>query len=352
MEKLNPSKAQLKVMARRGAEMTWEDPEYVVSEMFAAANSIPEGPPVGTIARRPDGEWIAWRTEDGWGYRFIGDEEPNEWPPGSSIADFWPVIYDPTGKTLDELHAEIDRLDKAEDCALRERDYWEETVNRILYTCSSEDEIGEWSSANDPVERFIEQFKPVKRIDPTAQQEPALRERFPEQASAYVADPELAEVDDEPLPSGSLITPKPRTPRVVYRLGVDEQGAEWKRRGISRDSYIWEYRFRNGVWQVRLVGNEVWASMSPGTEPTNGPFTEVLEPRVLPSLDCEEARDGTVWQAAFSQTDHGRGWKFWYLPAKREWYTDEGHNEIAPLGALEFLTERGPYTEVFPDVAS
>lgn len=59
------------------------------------------------------------------------------------------------------------RLDKAEDSALRERDYWEETVNRILYTCSSEHEIGEWSSANDPVERFIEQFRPVKRIDPT-----------------------------------------------------------------------------------------------------------------------------------------------------------------------------------------
>ncbi|MDM2418350.1 hypothetical protein PP577_18695 [Mycobacteroides abscessus] len=259
--KLEPTEAQRKAMAAAAASsraQAWSDriDDWlpIVDEMFAAADRIPEGAPVGTIARRPDGAWKAERKAGGsgpyWHYStsaFWRADSP-DWN-SEDDADSWPVIYDPTGKTLDELHAEIDRLDKAEDSALRERDYWEETVNRILYTCSSEDEIGEWSSANDPVERFIEQFKPVKRIDPTAQQEPgeSLARGLDDLAAGrvsrrddYLEPQQEPEEDDKPegctecgftayeLEDGrcdQCPPPKPRTPRVVDRLGVDEQGS-------------------------------------------------------------------------------------------------------------------------------
>ncbi|WP_234821784.1 helix-turn-helix domain-containing protein [Mycobacteroides abscessus] len=384
MEKLEPTEARRKAMAAAAASsraQAWSDriDDWlpIVDEMFAAADRIPEGAPVGTI-----------KIKDGWPARMCMDSHGNHvWvgmilPPWNRNgtydaldADSWPVIYDPTKpETLEELRTEVDRLDKAEDRALTERDELQETVNRILYTCSSVDEIGEWSSANDPVERFIEQFKPVKRIDPTAQQEPerfpgienptiadhvgadnadeqlklifglrdirierglsvafvgealcledaeverfesgsmnptmslirryaraveavftvevrkwedtqpqrepALRERFPEQASAYVADPELAEVDDEPLPSGSLITPNPpRTPRVVDRLGVDEQGSRW--RDVIGDVWNWDER---GWHCVAKYGPTSPVPYLAGETALHGPFKEILEPREL-----------------------------------------------------------------------
>ncbi|NMK63791.1 XRE family transcriptional regulator, partial [Staphylococcus capitis] len=138
--KLEPTEAQRKAMRHiagirldAAAHHRFKpDPEEFLTELIAAANSIPEGPPVGTIARRPDGEWIAWRTEDGWGYRFIGDEEPNEWPPGSSIADFWPQIRP---------------------------DEWPEQVG-----------LDWFPPGEEPI---------VPRPDPTAQQEPGAFNRFP-----------------------------------------------------------------------------------------------------------------------------------------------------------------------------
>lgn len=394
--------------------------EKAVDRAIAAANSIPEGAPVDTIARRPDGAWIA----------FVEPAQPGVWLyrqllaagqglPQGRDADSWPVIYDPTGKTLDELHAEIDRLDKAEDSALRERDYWEETVNRILYTCSSEDEIGEWSSANDPVERFIEQFKPVKRIDPTAQQEPpkglygkyrvervdgkpiracfvleylddlhANKALLEYAFSVERVNPELAKdlraewgkwpgrsqqepgeslargLDDlaagrvsrrddylepqpEPAtthpvsPESTNCVPKPRTPRVVDRLGVDEQGSLWRNRA---DTEFW---FQDECWNFRTKdGCTSWYTA--GYEPKMRIFTEILEPRVLPSLDCEEARDGTVWEARYvllaGRREQTPGWKFQHT--QDGWVYEDGSRVLSP----EFLTGRGPYTEVLPDV--
>ncbi len=256
------------------------DPESFVDGLIAAANSIPEGAPVGTIARRPDGMFLAVRKAESsgamyWQYWAPGGARIADGMPLPSDADSWPVIfapnevgssehtvsdgdaYDPTGKTLDELHAEIDRLDKAEDSALRERDYWEETVNRILYTCSSEDEIGEWSSANDPVERFIEQFKPVKRIDPTAQQEP----------------------EDPGPPSNAHIklAKPPRTPRVVDRLGVDEQGSPW-RELLNGWAWVYLYDPKTDRWQRQTPNGRV-KRYKPGAEPhRRGPFIEWGDP--------------------------------------------------------------------------
>ncbi|SKD93295.1 Uncharacterised protein [Mycobacteroides abscessus subsp. massiliense] len=326
------------------------DPESFVDGLIAAANSIPEGAPVGTIARRPDGMFLAVRKAESsgamyWQYWAPGGARIADGMPLPSDADSWPVIfapnevgssehtvsdgdaYDPTGKTLDELHAEIDRLDKAEDSALRERDYWEETVNRILYTCSSEDEIGEWSSANDPVERFIEQFKPVKRIDPTAQQEPGVSD--PRSTSSYG------------LSRNEPVAPKPpRTPRVRDRLGVDEQGARWL------DSDGGQVLFNTDQWmRLRPDGTVGWFGVD--YEPTEtAPYVELIEPRVLPSLDCEEARDGTVWEARYVLLvgrEQTPGWKFQHT--QDGWVYEDGSRVLSP----EFLTGRGPYTEVLGD---
>lgn len=296
-------------------------------EMIAAANSIPEGRPVGTIARRPDGWWIAHRTGAGWEYTEL---VTGTWR--GSDADSWPVIYDPTGKTLDELQAEIDRLDKAEDSALRERDHWEETVDRILYTCSSVDEIGEWSSANDPVERFIEQFRPVKRINPTAQQEPVDPREGPS-----CGHPDHGNIGHfcQPFTRDFLNSPKPpRTPRVVDRLGVGEQGSRW------RGAHGWVYEYRQG--------DQWYADGSPcgrRFEPHNhSPYTEIVEPRVLPSLHCEEARDGTVWADA----DQGNTW-YYRFNAKWE-YRPESGGKWSVVRVSELISENGWYTEVLPDV--
>ena len=68
-----------------------------------------------------------------------------------------------------------------------------------------------------------------------------------------------------------------RTPRVVQHLGVNQRDAEWTRKEVSRDTHIWEYRFRHGVWNYRLLGHEKWTAMGPGVEPMNAWFTEVVE---------------------------------------------------------------------------
>ncbi|WP_100479516.1 helix-turn-helix domain-containing protein [Mycobacteroides abscessus] len=381
MSKLEPTEAQRKALVDKLSEhVQWhrDGVEMAVDEMIAAANSIPDGAPVGTIARRPDGAWKAERKAGGagpyWHYStsaFWQADSP-DWN-SEDDADSWPVIYDPTG--FSELSIDLGP------------DWGEWGCNTLVEALSA---LGVKPGMNlgdiyEMVEQGLEWFPPgeeplVPRPDPTAQQEP---DRFPgienpttadhvgadnadeqlklifalqcirverglsvahvgealgledseverfesgstnptmsmirryaraveavftvdvrkwEDSSAQqepgeslarglddIAAGRVSRRDDylEPQPEPKLCSgccqcqaPKPpRTPRVVDRLGVDERGAEWKRRGISRVSYIWEYRFRNGVWQVRLVGNEAWASMSPGTEPTNGPYTEVL----------------------------------------------------------------------------
>ncbi|WP_133177392.1 hypothetical protein [Mycobacteroides abscessus] len=208
--------------------------------MFAAANSVPEGAPVGTIARRPDGAWKAERKagEAGpyWQYStsaFWQADSP-DWN-SEDDADSWPVIYDP-GE---------DKAPRLAEAASKTKVFGEDRLDLI-----------------DPIHAHR-----------SAQQEPALRERFPEQASAYVADPELAEVDNEPLPSGSLITPNPRTPRVVYRLGVDEQGSRWQ------DRQLGEWKFDGQAWRYLEL---TWTSVPGGewveAEPSKryGPYVEVL----------------------------------------------------------------------------
>ncbi|MDM2383851.1 hypothetical protein PP563_09950 [Mycobacteroides abscessus] len=272
--KLEPTEVQRKAMAvelKAFGGWTLETCHKAIDALIAAANSIPEGMPVGTIARRPDGEWIAWRTEDGWGYRFIGDEEPNEWPPGSSIADFWPVIYDPTDHPSREELREYFHKDLAEHCQADDPDeypdeYHEGDKPRLERLMREPSVFDADPHGTVNLDGTLPTFTP----DPTAQQEPALRERFPEQASAYVADPELAEVDDEPLPSGSLITPKPRE---LPSLDCEE----------ARDETVWRDRdgdrcqYRDELWWFVCDGPETWPIDLQGGRLTDyGPYVEVL----------------------------------------------------------------------------
>ncbi|YCU34489.1 hypothetical protein ACRYGU_16740 [Mycobacteroides abscessus] len=371
--KLEPTAARLEAVSdyidRFRASAEYKSPLVIAQEIFAALNSVPEGAPVGTIARRPDGFWIAHMAESGWEYSEL---VTGTWR--GSDADSWPVIftpgeavgsgpttdggetYDPREPSREELRAYFHK-DLAEHCQADDPDVYpdeyhegdkprlerlmrepsvfdgdEDAVEELakwlateIGTCTE----GDWELRSKPNyyhdrARELLDFGYRKVSDPTAQQEPKLC-------------------------SGCYECQAPKrhhAPRVVDRLGVDEQGAEWKRRGISRDSYIWEYRFRNGVWQVRLVGNEVWASMSPGTEPTNGPFTEVLEPRVLPSLDCEEARDGTVWSLIVTAS----GTKRLFQYRDSSWHT-RLENALWKQydGAPSFCTTGEKFTEVLGD---
>lgn len=277
--KLEPTEAQRKAMAYY---LSFNVDEviglYEVDAMIAAANSIPEGPPVGTIARRPDGAVIAVRGEKFghpfWTYKWLDDGPNVPTVKDTNDADSWPQIRP---------------------------DEWPDQAG-----------LDWFPPGEEPL---------VPRPDPTAQQEPT---------TTHPVSPE-----------STNCVPKPRTPRVVDRLGVDEQGSRW------RNCAGLEFWHDGTRWVSGGLGDDLYGdAYEPDALP---PYTEKLEPRVLPSLDCEEARDGTAWQAAFSQTDHSRGWKFWYVPAEREWHTDAGHDGSSPLRTLDFLTERGPYTEVLGD---
>lgn len=105
MSELNPSEAQRKAMAEYLAGEYQAPSEMfdrclkAVDALFAAANGIPEGAPVGTIARRPDGVFVAVRIltdclERYWTYTCTDHSLNDDWPDPDD-ADSWPVIYDP-----------------------------------------------------------------------------------------------------------------------------------------------------------------------------------------------------------------------------------------------------------------
>lgn len=127
----------------------------------------------------------------------------------------------------------------------------------------------------------------------------------------------------------------PRTPRVRDRLGVDERDALWRRRDVT-------YWFVGNHWCDDGGDSGDRYDYGVGFEPHLGVFTEILEPRVLPSLDVPEARDGTVW----GEPD---GWRFWF--ENGGWLTDEGiRGQNYRLYNPDCLTVFPRYTEVSPDV--
>ncbi|MDO3096790.1 hypothetical protein [Mycobacteroides abscessus] len=393
--KLEPTEAQRKAMAEATEAWNWYScgPERrldMVDDMIAAAN-IPEGPPVGTIARRPDGEWIAWRTEDGWGYRFIGDEEPNEWPPGSSIADSWPVIFTPgeavgSGPTTDGGETYDPTLEKTREEKIQDYMEWSETqidTDALDPTAQQGPPKGLYGKYR--VERMdgkpiracfvleylddlhankalLEYAFSVERVNPElakdlrtewgkwpgrSQQEPgeSLARGLDDLAAGRVSrrddylEPQQEPATTHPVsPESTNCVPKPRAPRVIDRLGVDEQGSRW------RDANGFEWRWGAGNWFY--YREQEWAVAFPDVA---GPFREILEPRVLPSLDCEEARDGTVWEF----TDGSDGTRR-IQHQDGEWICrTKGHSHTC-AGTMDWATGSaslgfGPYTEVIGD---
>ncbi|CPT12624.1 Uncharacterised protein [Mycobacteroides abscessus subsp. abscessus] len=93
-ENLNPTEAQREAMVGVLRERFDVLGFHTVDKMIAAANSIADGAPVGTIARRPDGEWIAVRKAH-WRYWAPDGARIADGMPRSDDADSWPVIYSP-----------------------------------------------------------------------------------------------------------------------------------------------------------------------------------------------------------------------------------------------------------------
>jgi transcriptional regulator with XRE-family HTH domain len=357
-EKLNPSEAQRKAMIQAAIDhsgMGSIRATEVVDAQIAAANKVPEGAPVGTIARRPDGAWIGVRREDYWAYRnLVGlSHDVAELSGGPSVAESWPVIYDPTGKTIDELRAEIDRLNKNWDNGCDEEGFCPPfTVSNRAFESVVSECNGLKGALKDAYKAHPE-IAPGYLGDPTAQQEPEAFNRFPgienpttsDYIGAAVADEqlklvfalrdlrkergmEIAEVaeaadvlaseismfesgssnptlalvrryakavgavftvdvrkwedtqpqqepEDPGPPSNAHIEfSKPaRTPRVVDRLGVDEQGSRWQ------DRQLGEWKFDGQAWRyleltwTRVPGGE-WVEAEPSKR--YGPYVEVL----------------------------------------------------------------------------
>ncbi|SHT13830.1 Uncharacterised protein [Mycobacteroides abscessus subsp. abscessus] len=276
MNVLNPTEAQRKAMGEAADE--WQGrvdttDEYI-DRIIAAANSIPEGAPVGTIARRPDGGWVAHRTvgldAPFWEYFQLNPNAPAR--KNQYDADSWPQIRP---------------------------DEWPEQVG-----------LDWFPPGEEPI---------VPRPDPTAQQEP---ERTAE------------DVGGEIRQHWEERRPKPyREPRVVDRLGVDEQGSRW------RNCAGLEFWHDGTRWVSGGLGGDLYGdAYEPDALP---PYTEILEPRVLPSLDCEEARDGTVWSPVDDLV--GRRYRF----GSGSWKSKVGDEEWYTLRSIGLLEERfGPFTEV------
>lgn len=132
-----------------------------------------------------------------------------------------------------------------------------------------------------------------------------------------------------------------RQPRVVDRLGVDEQGSRWL--DANGKQWSWSPYLERWGYFRHVENGSVWVL---GDQDLHGPFREILEPHVLPSLDCEEARDGTVWEARYvllAGREQTPGWKFQHT--QDGWVYEDGSRVLSP----EFLTGRGPYTEVLGD---
>lgn len=63
-------------------------------------------------------------------------------------------------RQLSNISVSASAYAKELECALEEevanRDEWQSKLDHVIYSLASVEEIGEWSSLNDPAERFIE----------------------------------------------------------------------------------------------------------------------------------------------------------------------------------------------------
>ncbi|WP_100474147.1 hypothetical protein [Mycobacteroides abscessus] len=350
MNVLNPSEAQRKAMADY---LSFNVDEviglYEVDAMIAAANSVPEGAPVGTIARRPDGGYIAIMNELGWEYLYLdvrkprldtdGDYadswpqiRPDQWPDQAGL-DWFPPGEEPLVPRPDPAASNTDAVPMSEPKG--------EMFGVILKALASVEFYGV-----DAPYLALKVHNALRAAgydaDPTAQQEPE-DEGKPEGCTecgftAYELENGLCEecwpVDlNWHTEIAEVSTKTPRTPRVVDRLGVDERGSRW------RNCAGLEFWHDGTQWVSGGAFGDLYGdAYEPDALP---PYTEILEPRVLPSLDCEEARDGTVWSPVDDRI--GRRYKF----VSGSWKSKVGDEEWYTLRSMGLLEERfGPFTEV------
>lgn len=290
---------------------------YEVDRQIAAANSIPEGPPVDTIALHPSVKWIAHRdTPDTWEYiPFRGAvllEHGDE-------ADSWPVIYDPTKgvHTGAVINAET-----------------QSQIRDVLDGPTAQQEPGESLS---------------RGLDDLAAGRVSRRDDYLEPE-----DPEYCgncdgrkcmgcvfrEYDHDCADDCPDCCTTARTPRVVDRLGVDEQGSRWRDKVGDKwwFSSLGGWRYQSHLDGIAGTGDPVGAY---------APYVELIEPRVLPSLDCEEARDGTEWKFRLngeprSLVYRNNGWR----------YGEVGDRIGGRCGVSDghaFIREFAPYIEVVGD---
>lgn len=324
-------------------------PEEFLTELIAAANSIPEGAPVGTIARRPDGKNIALRVSDGerpyWVYLY-----GKHW----DTADSWPVIYDPREYEGTEYDPETGL-------------HWfkpgeEPLVPRPDPTAQQEPVIrGTVQDALRPDDVELLETDPMEFVRRT-QQEPAERRAYlgpyeePEEfTDGYTVDALFKErakywnrndpATTHPVsPESTNCVPKPRTPRVVDRLGVDEQGSRW----LDKVGDKWWFSSLGG-WRYQSHLDGIAGTGDPLD--AYAPYVELIEPRVLPSLDCEEARDGTEWETVEELPSGGRC-SYQYRPWAREWWGRSPNERRDGHPGYPFVDEVkvvGPFREVLGD---
>lgn len=390
-EKLNPSEAQRKAMIQAAIDhsgMGSIRATEVVDAQITAADSIPEGAPVGTIARRPDGAWIAHRYanlkgEGRWNYFRVDYNAPFRSP---GDADSWPVIYDPTkpegcghpnhgnedhdckpflpdptaqqepAASIDASHLERQREFSLKTFGPGARtngvlDHIAKELNEIR---EAPEDISEWVDviilAFDGAWRAG--WEPQQIIDAIVAKQsknelrewPDWRTADPDKAIEHVrgtTEDALRPDDVKLLETDPLeFVRRTRQPRVVDRLGVDEQGSRWRgRRGSV-------YQQDTGGW--RTDDGRLWRS--PYKPWTDAPYTEILEPRVLLTLDCEEARDGTVWRETAEAPDGRYGWSYRFYESEWQLRVSRG-GAWRPIGhnLHRYLCDLGPYTEVLGD---
>ncbi|QSM04345.1 hypothetical protein I3U42_13515 [Mycobacteroides abscessus subsp. abscessus] len=375
--KLEPTEAQRKAiigfLSRPYPHYDPYKPDYEgwLDAFLAAANSIPEGPPVDTIARRPDGAWIA----------FVEPAQPGVWRyrqllaagqgfPEGRDADSWPVIFTPgeavgSGPTTDGGETYDPREPSREEL----REYFHQDLAEHCQADDPDEYPDEYHEGDKPrLERLMREPSvfdadphgtvnldgtlPTFTPDPTAQQEPEegppcetrgwLRQEFDkaEKRSAQVPDrakPKVVRgtVEDALRPDDvELLETDPmefvrrtqQEPGESLARGLDDIAAG---RVSRRDDYLEPQQ--EPADRLDLIDP---IQRHRGDKPSR-------TPRVLPSLNCEEARDGTVWRGQ-------NGWRFWF---NGEWRTDNGtRGRDLKLVVPRLLRSGGPYTEVFPDV--
>lgn len=328
MNVLNPTKAQRKAMAlalarRVGRESYVQGDLDVVWHQIEAANSIPEGAPVGTIARRPDGGYIAIMNELGWEYFYLDVRKPRLDTDGDH-ADSWPQIRPDQWPDQSGL----DWFPPGEEPLVTRPDP-DPTAQQVPETCRICN--GSGVGYGKVPGGWLETDCAACDATGEAQQEPVTA-RFSGvfTGTCMACQREQCDCHD------NNDTPKPRIPRVVDRLGVDEQGSRWVNgKGVT-------YWFEDDRWYNQAEDEDTPFEFSVGYAPASeAPYTEIVEPRVLPSLDCEEARDGTVWGPVDDRV--GRRYKF----VSDSWKSKVGDEEWYTLRSMGLLEVRfGPFTEV------